>query len=179
MQRKEWNHDIYRKKAECRSLEVKRIEFVKAGAVKEKEQLSYHVGGAHWRSGQQSTGEVGSRSLVQSPLDRSLGLLTCCEGSSRRTACASSLSHVTYTNLYPARLPKDSLLISIWKSLMIVTVQFSQFVKHIQFRTCHVKPDLDTRFVNISDPRISNGWHVLFHFPHLCPWQTSVIKMAL
>lgn len=51
MQRKEWNHDIYRKKAECRSLEVKRIEFVKAGAVKEKEQLSYHVGGAHWRSG--------------------------------------------------------------------------------------------------------------------------------
>ena len=54
----------------------------------------------------------------------------------------------------------DSLLISIWKSLMIVIVWFSQFVKHIQFRTGHVKPDLDTRYVNISDPRISNGWHV-------------------
>lgn len=126
-----------------------------------------------------STGEVGTGSLVQSPLDRSLGLLTCCEGSSRRMACASSLSHVAYTNLYPARLPMDSLLISIWKSLMIVIVWFSQFVKHIQFRTGHVKPDLDTRYVNISDPRISNGWHVRFHFPHLCLRQTSVIKLAL
>ena len=94
---------------------VKRIEFVKAGAVKEKERAAKLP--CRW-----STGEVGSRSLVQSPPDRSLGLLTCCERSSRRIACASSLSHVTYTNLYPARLPKDSLLISIWKSLMIAIV---------------------------------------------------------
>lgn len=59
---------------------------------------------------------MGTGSLVQSPLDRSLGLLTCCEGSSRRMACASSLSHVPYINLYPARLPMDSVDFNLEKS---------------------------------------------------------------
>lgn len=39
----------------------------------------------------------------------------------------------------------------------------------------HVKPGWDTRFVSISRPRIANAWCVLFQFPHLRPWQRSMI----